>query len=141
MHAAGAGRSIAVVLDRQVDVARGDLLSHASEAPAVMRRFTARLAWMDREPLATGRNYMLKHTTQTVRARVDALESRLDLATLAPDPAAETLAFNDLGTVRIAVARPIIADTYRDNRVTGSFVLIDEATNHTVAGGMIEAEA
>ena len=140
LHAAGAGQSIAVVLDRQVDVARGDLLSHAADAPAVLRRFTARLAWMDREPLATGRNYVLKHTTQTVRARVEALESRLDLATLAADSAAGTLAFNDLGTARIAVARPIIADAYRDNRATGSFVLIDEATNHTVAGGMIEAE-
>ena len=72
-----------------------------------------------------------------VRATIEALESRLDLATLLPDSAADTLAFNDIGTVRIGVARALIADLYAVNRATGSFILIDEATNHTVAGGMI----
>ena len=134
---AGAGRSLTVVLDRQVDVARGDLLSHVNDPPTVARRFAARLTWLDRDPLSTGRRYWLKHGTQTVRATIERLESRLDLATLLPDSAAETLAFNDLGTVRIAVGRAIIADRYADNRATGSFILIDEATNHTVAAGMI----
>ena len=137
LQCAGAGRSITVVLDRQIDLARGDLLSHAQRAPVATRRFAARLAWMDREPLATGRRYLLKHTTQTVVAKIEALESKLDLATLRPDTGAQTLAFNDIGTVRIAAARPIVADLYADNRATGSFVLVDEATNHTVAGGMI----
>jgi bifunctional enzyme CysN/CysC len=72
-----------------------------------------------------------------VRATIEALESKLDLATLQPDASATTLAFNDLGTVRLAVARPLVADAYADDRATGSFILIDEATNHTVAGGMI----
>jgi sulfate adenylyltransferase subunit 1 (EFTu-like GTPase family) len=134
---AGAGRSITVVLDRQVDIARGDVLSHANDAPQVARRFTARLAWLDRDPLSTGRRYKLKHCTQTVNATVEALESRIDLETLGPDGAAETLAFNDLGTVRIAVARPLVADPYAENRATGGFILVDEATNHTVGAGMI----
>jgi sulfate adenylyltransferase subunit 1 (EFTu-like GTPase family) len=138
---ASAGRSLTVVLDRQVDVARGDLLSHAIDSPQVARRFGARLTWMDRDPLSQGRRYLLKHTTQTVRATIESLDSRLDLETLEPDAAAGTLAFNDLGTARIAVARPIIADRYADNRATGSFVLIDEATNHTVAAGMISEVA
>ncbi len=134
---AGAGRSLTVVLDRQVDMARGDLLSHANDAPKIARRFGARLTWLDRDPLSKGRRYWLKQGTQTVRATIEALESRLDLATLLPDAAAETLAFNDIGTVRIAVGRALIADRYEENRATGSFILIDEATNHTVAGGMI----
>ena len=134
---AGAGRSLTVVLDRQVDVARGDLLSHVNDPPTVIRRFAARLTWLDRDPLSTGRRYWLKHATQTVRATIEQLESRLDLATLQPDSAASTLAFNDLGTARIAVGRGIIADRYADNRATGSFILVDEATNHTVAAGMI----
>jgi len=137
LHAAPAGRSITVVLDRQVDIARGDLLSHAHDAPVVARRFGARLTWLDRDPLSTGRRYWLKHGAQTVRATVEELESKLDLATLQPDAAATALAFNDIGAVRIAVARPIIADTYAANRATGSFILVDEATHHTVAGGMI----
>ena len=140
-HVATAGRSVTVVLDRQVDIARGDVLSHAQDAPSVIRRFGARLTWLDRDPLAKGRRYWLKHGTQTVRASIESLDSRLDLATLQPDAAAETLAFNDIGTVRIGVARALVADTYVANRATGSFILIDEATHHTVAAGMISEVA
>jgi sulfate adenylyltransferase subunit 1 len=136
-QSAGAGRSITVVLDRPVDIARGDVLSHASGVPRVTSRFGARLTWLDRDPLSTGRRYWLKHGTQTVRATIEKLDSRLDLETLRPDPAAATLAFNDLGSVRIAVGHALIADTYAENRATGSFILIDDATNHTVAAGMI----
>ena len=141
LESACAGRSITVVLDRQIDVARGDVLTHVQDAPAVARRFAARLTWLDRDPLSTGRRYWLKHGTQTVRATIEALESRLDLETLQPDAAADTLAFNDLGSVRIAVARALVVDRYADNRATGSFILIDEATNHTVAAGMISEVA
>ena len=72
-----------------------------------------------------------------MRATVEALHSRLDLTTLEPDAGAATLEFNDIGTARIVVGRALVADVYADNRATGSFILIDEATNHTVAGGMI----
>ena len=134
---AGAGHSITVVLDRQIDVARGDVITHAQQPPTVTRKLTARLAWLDQEPLAPGRRYWLKHGTQTVKATVESLDSRLDLETLEPDTAATTLAFNDIGTVRIATGRALVADRYADNRATGSFILIDEATNRTVASGMI----
>jgi len=137
LHSASAGRSITLVLDRQIDIARGDLISHVHDAPTIARRFDARLTWLDRDPLSQGRRYWLKHGTQTVRATVEALHSRLDLTTLEPDANAATLAFNDIGTVRIAVGRALVADEYADDRATGSFILIDEATNHTVAGGMI----
>jgi sulfate adenylyltransferase subunit 1 len=136
LEAAGAGRSITVVLDRQVDLARGDVLSHREDAPAVVQRFAARITWLDREPLSTARRYWLKQGTQTVRATVEKLESRLDLAALAPD-AGGTLGFNDIGTARIAVARPLVVDPYAANRATGGFILIDDATHHTVAAGMI----
>jgi sulfate adenylyltransferase subunit 1 len=135
---AGAGRSVTVVLDRQVDVARGDLLSHVQDPPAVAKRVTARLAWLDREPLSTTRRYWLKTGTQAVRATIEQLTSRLDLETLVSDGAAASLEFNDLGAARIALARPVIVDPYARNRATGSFILIDEATHHTVAAGMIE---
>ena len=134
---AGAGRSITVVLDRQVDIARGDVLSHAKDAPRVLRRFGARLTWLDRDPLSTGRRYWLKHGTRTVRATIEKLESRLDLATLQPDSGADTLGFNDIGNVRIAVGEPLVADLHAANRATGSFIIIDEASHHTVAAGMI----
>src|SRR6185369_4691523 len=103
---AGAGRSVTVVLDRPVDVARGDLLSHVQDPPAVARRVTARLAWLDREPLSTARRYWLKTGTQAVRATIERLDSRLDLESLTPDATAAALEFNDLGTAQIALARP-----------------------------------
>ncbi|MFZ3323539.1 MAG: GTP-binding protein [Usitatibacter sp.] len=137
LPSAAAGQSVTVVLDRQVDIARGDVLSHLQDAPVPARRFDARLTWLDRDPLVPGRRYWLKHGTKSVRASIEKLQSRLDLETLQPDFAPTTLAFNDLGTVRIAVAQPIAADRYADNRATGSFILVDEATHQTVAGGMI----
>ncbi|HEY2627949.1 MAG TPA: GTP-binding protein [Usitatibacter sp.] len=137
LQAAGAGQSVTLVLDRQVDIARGDVISHVANAPYAARRFDARLTWLDRDPLVRGRRYWLKHGTRTVRASIEELHSRLDLETLRPDHAADTLAFNDIGTVRIGVAQAIAADRYADNRATGSFILVDEATNQTVAGGMI----
>jgi bifunctional enzyme CysN/CysC len=118
-------------------VSRGDLISHVSGHPSVVRRIGASLAWLDREPLEVGGRYLLKHATQTVRARIESLESRLELMTLKPDSSASSLAFNDLGATRIALSRPLIADRYADNRATGSFILLDEATNRTVAGGVI----
>ena len=139
LETATAGQSMTVVLDRQVDIARGDLLSHVHDAPTPVRRFDAHLTWLEREAMVPGRRYWLKHGTQNVRAVVEQLHSRLDLETLQPDRDAPTLAFNDIGTARIVVARPIAADLYADNRATGSFILIDEATNHTLAGGMISA--
>jgi sulfate adenylyltransferase subunit 1 len=137
LEVAGAGRSVTVVLDRQVDIARGDILTHADDAPRVLRRFGARVVWMDRDPLTAGRRYWLKHGTQTVRATVESLESRLDLDTMQLAPAS-SLEFNDIGAVRIAAARSIAADSYATNRATGSFILIDEATHHTVGAGMID---
>jgi sulfate adenylyltransferase subunit 1 len=134
---ARAGQSVVVVLDRQVDVARGDLLSHALRPPTLARHLEVSLAWLDRDPLEPARRYLLKHTTQTVKARVERLESRLDLVSLQPDASAPTLGPNDLGRAHIAVSRPLVADAYPANRATGSFILIDEATNATVAGGII----
>ena len=138
LERAGPGRSVTIVLDRQVDVARGDVFTHRHDSPLVARRFTARLAWLDRDALAPGRRYWLKQGTKTVRATVDEVLHRLDLATLTPDASAQSLEFNDLGLARLTVASPLVVDPYRANRHTGSFVLIDDATHHTVAGGMIE---
>jgi sulfate adenylyltransferase subunit 1 len=137
LQAACAGRSVTVVLDRQVDVARGDILSHAHDAPRVLRRFGARVVWMDREPLAVGGRYWLKHATQMVRATVESLDSRLDLASLQAAPAPK-LELNDIGSVRIATGRALATDPYFANRATGSFILIDEVSNHTAAAGMID---
>ena len=133
---AHAPQSITLTLDAELDISRGDLITLASEAAVATTRFTASLVWMDVEPLALNRRYLLKHTSRTVNAQVASLAYRLDIDTLAHDPAA-TLELNQIGLAVIETAQPLFADPYTANRHTGSFVLIDAATNATAAAGMI----
>jgi sulfate adenylyltransferase subunit 1 len=134
---AGAGRSVSLLLDRQVDVTRGDVLSHAFAAPTVTNAFTARLAWLA-GTLDPRRGYLIKHGTLVAKAKVEAVLERLDIHTLKPVAGHAELAANDIGLARIKTARPLALDRYAEVRATGSFILVDEARNATVAGGMVE---
>jgi sulfate adenylyltransferase subunit 1 (EFTu-like GTPase family) len=138
LEAAVPGMSVVVRLDDDLDVARGDLIAHAASAPTPARAVTASVCWMSERPLAPGARLAVKHTTRAVRAVVDELLDRVDMSTLARRPAPERLALNDIGRVRLRLSDAIAADPYRRNRVTGALILIDEATNETVAAGMIE---
>ena len=130
--------SVTLVLDRELDISRGDLIV-SSHAPAtVSRHLKAALVWMDSRPLQRNRRYLLKHTSQTVPAFVSAIEHRTNIATLAHEAAA-TLEMNAIGVVNIDLLRPIALDLYSKNRSTGAFILIDAETNSTVAAGMITA--
>ncbi len=133
----GAPMSATVCLEDELDISRGDMLVHPAEAPRVSRHFEASLVWMDREPLRLDRPYLLKHTTQQLTANVTAIEHRVNIDTLAEEPA-HTLALNEIGRVAIETARPLFFDAYAANRGTGSFILIDPIGNSTVAAGMIQ---
>ena len=137
--AAPAGQSVTVRLADDVDVARGDLLvaGSADALPTASRELEAAVCWMAEAPLRAGGRYALKHTTSTVRAIVDAVSDRLDVATLEAVPGPAELALNDIGRVRLRVSRELAADPYAVNRATGAFILVDEATNETVAAGMV----
>ncbi|MFZ1086883.1 MAG: sulfate adenylyltransferase subunit CysN [Terracidiphilus sp.] len=135
---AQAPQSVTLVLDRELDISRGDLIV-ATEAPAtVAKRLQAALVWMDARPLQRNRRYLLKHTSQTVPAFVASLEHRTNIGTLAHEPA-ESLEMNGIGVVNIDLLRPMAIDTYGKNRSTGAFILIDPESNSTVAAGMITA--
>jgi bifunctional enzyme CysN/CysC/sulfate adenylyltransferase subunit 1 len=92
---------------------------------------------MHPRPLQRGRKYLLKHGSQTVQTVVSTIEHRLDIETLEPQSAPDELALNDLGEVRLRTANPIFFDGYTTNRLTGSFILIEQGTNQTVAAGML----
>ena len=94
---------------------------------------------MHQRPLQTGKKYFLKHATQTVQAIVTRLESRINMTTLDPEPDPAALAINDIGGIRIKTAKPLVFDGYTTNRLTGSFILIEQGTNATVAAGMLSA--
>ena len=128
--------SVTVCLEDEVDVSRGDMLAPPSHLPHAVRRLDARLVWMHDCELEIGRSYLLKHTTQTVRATVETLRYRVNINTLERE-SVPALGLNDIGAVVIETQKPIFCDPYRRNRVTGSFILIDPLTNATVAAGMV----
>ncbi len=131
-----APQSVTLRLEDEVDVSRGDMLVHPGDAPRVARTFDAHLVWMHDIPLELGRNYLLKHTSQTVRVDVDRVHWRKDMDTLAETPAA-TLGLNDIGRVTLTAHRELFLDPYDGNRETGSFILIDPIANGTLAAGMV----
>jgi bifunctional enzyme CysN/CysC len=133
--------SVTVTLADDLDVGRGDLLCPADNRPTVGQAIEATLCWLAERPLRVGGRYVIKHTTRTARAIVGGLRWRVDVNTLAEDATAPTLGLNEIGRVRLRTTTPLCYDPYARNRTTGSFILIDEATNETVAGGMIDGPA
>jgi sulfate adenylyltransferase large subunit len=134
-------QSVTIRLADDVDASRGDVLVSADGAPEPVREFEADVCWFSDRPLRPGSKYLLKHLTHTAEAVVDAIIDVVDVQTLERGPAPAELALNDIGRVRLRTRRPVIADPYARNRVTGAFILIDESNNDTVAGGMVAGAA
>jgi sulfate adenylyltransferase large subunit len=128
--------SVTVTLEHEIDISRGDMLVTPDNPPSVDRHIEATVVWMNARPLEPKRQYLLKHTTQQVRASVAAIRHRIDVNALEHQAAAE-LKLNEIGAVAIETFRPLYFDPYRRNRATGAFILIDPLTNETVGAGMI----
>ena len=134
-----AGQTVTIRLAQDVDVSRGDTFVAQHSAPQPAKKLEADLCWFDEEPLSTQRKYLLKQTTNTVFARIGAIKEVLDMHTLSHTNEQGALAMNDIGRVSLTLQKPIVCDAYDVHPGTGAFVLIDEATHHTVAAGMIRA--
>jgi bifunctional enzyme CysN/CysC len=129
--------SVALRLADEVDVSRGATIVRVQNQPTVGRSFESLLCWMSERPLDPRRRYLVKHTTRTVPVGALEVRYRIDVETLHRDERAQTLTLNDLGRVRVELTGPLVYDSYRRNRITGSLIVIDEATNETVAAGTI----
>ncbi len=129
--------SVAVRLQDELDVSRGELICHPQREPLVARELTADVCWMAQKPLRPGGRYLVKQTTRGATAVVEEIENLLDVHTLERDAPPVELGLNDIGRVRLRTSTPLVFDPYKSNRRTGSFILIDEASNETVAAGMI----
>jgi sulfate adenylyltransferase subunit 1 len=129
--------AVTIALADEIDVSRGDMLASAAAAPEPARRIEATLCWFDERPLDLRRTYLLRHTTREVRARIERLDYLWNVSTQEQEPAPEALTMNDIGHATLTLAQPIVADRYAENQATGSFILIDDATNATVAAGLI----
>jgi bifunctional enzyme CysN/CysC len=130
--------AVTLRLEDQLDVSRGDMICRPTNQPTSSRRFEAMVCWFDEtSQLRTGAPYQLKHTTRWVAAEVESLRYELNVDTLHRDLEADTLEVNDIGRVSIHTTSPLFFDEYRLNRNTGSFILVDPASDLTVAAGMI----
>jgi bifunctional enzyme CysN/CysC len=130
--------SVTLRLADDLDISRGDLICRPHNQPTIGQDIDAMICWMDdRASLQPRDKLAIKHTTRTARALVKDLHYRLDVNTLHRDHEADSLALNEIGRVSLRTTAPLFYDDYRRNRDTGSFVLIDEASNNTVAAGMI----
>ncbi|WP_323120988.1 sulfate adenylyltransferase subunit 1 [Burkholderia alba] len=134
-----AGQTVTIRLAEDVDVSRGDTFVPRERAIEPAKKLEADLCWFDETPLSPQRKYLLKQTTSTVFTKIGAVKQVLDVHTLSHATDRHDLKMNDIGRVALTLQKPIVCDTYDDHPGTGAFVLIDEATHHTVAAGMIRA--
>lgn len=149
-------QSVTITLEDEIDISRGEMIVHPDNLPHIGRHFTTMLVWMDEEPMDTGKQFFLKHNTNTTRATICAIRGKIDvnngpynLEELADAPASPSLTggagggssfqLNEIGQVDILTAKTLFFDAYTKNRQTGAFILIDPITNNTSAVGMILA--
>lgn len=137
LEEAHAPQSVTICLEDEIDISRGDMLVSVKSMPHVSRRFEANIVWMHTDPLDPEKSYLLKHSSQTVRANIRSIQYRTDINTLARVDASQ-LQLNEIGSVVLETHRPLYFDAYRKNRVTGSLILIDPLTNLTLGAGMIQ---
>jgi len=139
VQSAQTGEAVAIQLAEDIDVSRGSLFvsSEDQNPPTLSKQISADLCWLDSEPLSLSRKYALRHTTNTVGAKVKNIQQVLDVQTLSQASDVHALSTNEIGRVDFILQKPIVADLFDQSQRTGAFILIDEATNHTVAAGMI----
>ena len=130
-------QSVTLVLEDDMDVSRGDMIVGLEFLPGASADLHAKVCWMHPRPLQRGRKCYLKHTSQTVQAAITSLESRISIKTFDPEPEPPELGMNEIGEIKLRTSKPLVFDGYSSNRLTGSFILIEQGTNATVAAGML----
>ena len=129
-------QSVTLLLADEIDTSRGDMIVKSNEVPAAVKQIEATVCWLAEAPMDRARTYLIRHTTRDSKARLAAIDHRLDVNTL-EKVSAEKLAMNDIAQVSFKLAQPLFVDPYAENRGTGAFIIIDESSNNTVGAGMI----
>jgi sulfate adenylyltransferase subunit 1 len=137
LHEANPPMSVSLVLKDDIDISRGDLITGADHPPSCSGEISAMICWMNPKPVQINGKYALKHATKDVRCLVRDVEYVLNINNLREDKENKKVGMNDIARIRLQTVKPLYFDRYRENRITGSLILIDEATNETVAAGMI----
>ena len=128
--------SVTLTLEDEIDISRGEMIIHPDNQPSIDRHFEAMLVWMDEEPMDPNKQFFIKHTTNTTKARIDEIRYKVDVNTLEQSKI-DFFSLNEIGRVVLTTNKPLLFDSYKKNKNTGSFILIDPITNNTSAVGMI----
>ncbi|MCP5094122.1 MAG: sulfate adenylyltransferase subunit CysN, partial [Chloroflexi bacterium] len=137
---ANVGDSVIITLEDEIDISRGDMIVRKRNLPQKTNRIDATICWMSEEPMKTRGAYQVQHTTRLVNGYIGELNYKIDVDTMHREDA-DTLTLNEIGRIQLTTTQPLYYDRYQLNRATGSFVLIDPATNNTVAAGMIRGRS
>lgn len=129
-------QSITLLLEDEIDTSRGDMIVKSSEAPEAVKQIEAFVCWLSETPLSPARTYIVRHTTRESKAKIGAIQYKVDVNTLEQQPTTD-LKMNDIARLSFKLAQPLMVDSYKTNRATGAFIIIDESTNNTVGAGMI----
>lgn len=129
-------QSVTLLLQDEIDTSRGDMIVKSSEVPEPAKQIEAMVCWLSETALSPARTYVIRHTTRESKAKVGAIAYRVDVNSL-EQQSVDTLNMNDIARISFKLAQPLMVDSYRQNRATGAFIIIDESTNNTVGAGMI----
>lgn len=133
-----APQSVTITLEDDIDISRGDMLVKEGNMPEVSQDIDIMVCWLNEKPMQIGGKYTVKHTSREVRCVIKEIKYKMNINTLEKIEGETSFGLNEIGLVTIRTTQPLFFDSYRNNRVTGSLVLIDEGTNNTVGAGMIE---
>ena len=130
-------QSVAFTLEDDIDISRGDMIVAEDNQPQVTQDITMMFCWLNEKPLVPGAKYIVRHTTNEARCIIKSVDYKVNVNTLEKITDDKKVGLNEIGQMKIRTTRPLMCDTYRKNRVTGSVILIDEGTNETICAGMI----
>jgi sulfate adenylyltransferase subunit 1 len=136
LQSATTEQSITLLLEDEIDTSRGDMIVKSSEAQEPVKQIDAFVCWLSETPMSTARTYIIRHTTRESKAKIGAIQYKVDVNTL-EEQASTDLKMNDIARITFKLAQPLMVDSYQLNRATGAFIIIDESTNNTVGAGMI----
>lgn len=134
---ATAGTSVTLTLETDIDISRGNMITKATETIEPQKVLRARTCWLDSQPLAAGKTYLLQHGVNVQKVKITALNSVMNIKTMQLEEGRLELELNEIGYVEIKIAQPIFTDNYADNPANGAFILIDTMTNSTVGVGFV----
>jgi sulfate adenylyltransferase subunit 1 len=130
-------QSVAFRLSHDIDISRGDMIVPAEQKPRIGQEIELMVCWLNEKPMVLGGKYVIRHTTSELRGIIKEVSYKININSLEQDPGDKSVGLNEIASIRIRTSKPVFYDSYKENRITGSIIIIDEATNNTVGAGMI----